>query len=178
MKGCSNDGIKDWRNKERAKWQNGNGLRRKFCLGTDCRSKSMGKCNPAVFCKQRHGSDFQIFAPSDSPCKLRKWSNRQLCLPGYVDDIPRSVIHFFSRLKSPGAVNCGDYLQQIWFMINWSKLCWNATTFLDYFLWLFRTTVGFQMGAHTSLPLREKLLFKAILYLQRRESATLRVLNS
>lgn len=32
----------------------------------------MGKCDPAVFCKQMHGSDFQIFAPSDSPSKLRK----------------------------------------------------------------------------------------------------------
>lgn len=36
----------------------------------------MEKCNPAVFCKQMHGSDFQIFAPSDSLCKLRNRSNR------------------------------------------------------------------------------------------------------
>lgn len=41
-------------------------------------------------------ADFQIFAPSDSPSKLRKLSNRQLCGPEYVDDIPRSVIHSIS----------------------------------------------------------------------------------
>ncbi len=59
-------------NKERAKLQNGNGLRRKNCSGIDCQTKLNGKCDPAVFCKQMHDSDFQIFAPSDSPSKLRK----------------------------------------------------------------------------------------------------------
>lgn len=85
-----------------------------------------------------------------------------------------------SRLKSPGAVNCGDYLQQFWFMINWSKICYN-------FLWLFpltyRTSSMVSDGGRYKPPCMDKnpfqcltLLFKTILYLQRRESATLWVI--
>lgn len=31
----------------------------------------IGKCDPAAFCKQMHGCDFQIFAASDSPRRPR-----------------------------------------------------------------------------------------------------------
>lgn len=97
MKGYSNDDIKDRKEQRASKMTKWKWVpKKKAVLEQIVGLNQRGKCDPAVFCKQMHGFDFQIFAPSDSPRKVSKWSNGQLCGPRCVDDIPRSGIHSVS----------------------------------------------------------------------------------